>query len=107
MCGARHPSNIRSSSSRKRGTQSSRREQAVLDSYAGCVEDSRMRFALTTAAAPHRSKISPLLHDPAIRQPAYAVLATRTLTDLALAAALCTEYRCRSPERPRTLPTNE
>src|SRR5262249_24637042 len=49
----------------------------------------------------HRTEVGPLVHHPTVGKPAHAVLAARTLANLALAAALCAEHRRRIRKRPR------
>src|ERR1700739_2669933 len=49
----------------------------------------------------HRPEVGPLVHHPTIGKPAHAVLAPRTLADLALAPALGAEHRRRIRKRPR------
>src|SRR5215471_2310285 len=49
----------------------------------------------------HRTEVGPLVHHPTVGKPADAVLAARTLANLALAVALCAEHRRRIRKRPR------
>src|SRR5262245_11172369 len=60
-------------------------------------------YLLGGALSLHRTEVGPLVHHPTVGKPADAVLAARTLANLALAAALCAEHRRRICKRPSAL----